>query len=485
MKRFIFVLNKEQTIINSLENDDIEDVFKNFSREKKIKEEELIYFYKGKKLNPNKFNRQIKSEDYMKNKIIILCFKIKKIQQKEEKIDLDENLFPKLLKSKEILCPECGESCKIKLNNFKITLYKCQNEHKNTFDFEQFSESQISSKSLIKCNICNNIQKMPSNEGNKYYKCLTCNKNICNSCNEKHNKEHKIIDYSKSNFICNIHNQKYVSYCNICEQNLCSICEKEHIKENDLIYFKNMIPNNINDTEDEEFKFKITQFNNYISGIIEVLNKLINKVKIYYEIYNNYAYNFDIKNINYYIVNNINEISKYNVKIINEINSIINEVSTNIKINNLFNLYYNIFKNNENTIKYEIKNGDKNVKIFGNTFVKNNKDKCRIIFNEKEYDLKEYFDITNYKNEKNILEIELKINNNLEDMSYMFDGCSSLLYLSNNWNTNEVTNMSYIFKDCLSLKNIFGISEWKTNNVVNMEGMFFNCLKLTKIVHLY
>ena len=51
---------------------------------------------------------------------------------------------------------------------------------------------------------------MPSNKGNK---CLTCIKDICYSCNEKHNKEHKIIDYTKSNFICNIHNQIYVSYC--------------------------------------------------------------------------------------------------------------------------------------------------------------------------------------------------------------------------------------------------------------------------------
>ena len=70
----------------------------------------------------------------------------------------------------------------------------------------------------------------------------------------------------------------------LCEQNLCSTCEKEYINKNDLIYYKNIIPNDINDTEDEKFKLKITQFNNYISGIIELLNKLMNKIKIYYEI---------------------------------------------------------------------------------------------------------------------------------------------------------------------------------------------------------
>ena len=58
-------------------------------------------------------------------------------------------------------------------------------------------------------------------------------------------------------------------------------------------------------------------------------------------------------------------------------------------------------------------------------------------------------------------------------MSYMFENCSSLFYFSNNWNTNYITNMSYMFKDCILLKNIFGISKWNTNNVISMEGMFF------------
>ena len=124
--------------------------------------------------------------------MIILCIKIRKINQKlnpkENIINKDEIFNSKIqLKSKEILCPECGESCKIKLEDFKIKLYECQNGHQNdNINLEQFDETQKIAKSKIKCNICNNI-KDPSNN-NKLYKCLTCNKNICNQCNENHEK---------------------------------------------------------------------------------------------------------------------------------------------------------------------------------------------------------------------------------------------------------------------------------------------------------
>ena len=376
------------------------------------------------------------------------------------------------------MCPECGEPCKIKLKNFKIILYDCQNGHKNKIDFEQFEESQNIAKSKIKCNKCNNNN---INNNNDFVKCMECNEYICKLCKENHNKEHKLIKNINNDFICNIHNQKYVSYCNKCKKDLCSLCEKEHINEKDLIYYKNMIPNNINDTEDEDFKYKITQFDSYINRIIEILNNINDKIKLYYKIYHDKAYNYDIKNINYLILNNINEISNYNIRIINEIDEIINEVEINKKVNNLVYLYYNIFNNNENIIKYKIKNGDEKIKIFGNTFVKNNKDNCKIICDKKEYDLMEYFDITNYKGKNDILEIELKINNDLKDMSYMFDNCSSLFYLSNNWNTKGVTNMSYMFKDCSSLTTLFGISKWNTSSVNNLEGIFYNCISLSNL----
>ena len=47
---------------------------------------------------------------------------------------------------------------------------------------------------------------------------------------------------------------------------------------------------------------------------------------------------------------------------------------------------------NEMIIIYKIKNKNR-IRIFGKNFVKNNKKKCKIIINNKEYDLIEFADV--------------------------------------------------------------------------------------------
>ena len=103
---------------------------------------------------------------------------------------------------------------------------------------------------------------------------------------------------------------------------------------------------------------------------------------------------------------------------------------------------------NEINIIYDIKECDKKegkIKIFGKDFVKNNKNKCKIIINDKENELIEEYNIKD--NNKNKLEIKLIGINNITDMSYMFRGCSSLLNLPNisKWNTNNVVKMICMF----------------------------------------
>ena len=54
-------------------------------------------------------------------------------------------------------------------------------------------------------------------------------------------------------------------------------------------------------------------------------------------------------------------------------------------------------KINENNSEIDIiykksRNTRDKLKIFGEEFVKNNKDKCKIIYNNKEYELKEYLE---------------------------------------------------------------------------------------------
>ena len=49
---------------------------------------------------------------------------------------------------------------------------------------------------------------------------------------------------------------------------------------------------------------------------------------------------------------------------------------------------------NEIIIKYKVAN--KRIRLFGNEFVNNNKEKCKIIIDEKEYELKAYHEFENY-----------------------------------------------------------------------------------------
>ena len=85
-----------------------------------------------------------------------------------------------------------------------------------------------------------------------------------------------------------------------------------------------------------------------------------------------------------------------------------------------------IVNNNEVNIIYKIEN-EFNIYIFGDEFVNNNKDKCKIVFENKELELASYFYIKDHINDNlNELQIKLKYINNITNMSYMFFGCISL-----------------------------------------------------------
>ena len=188
----------------------------------------------------------------------------------------------------------------------------------------------------------------------------------------------------------------------------------------------------------------------------------------------------------------------------NIINNQINEIT--IKYNNSDKDIYghnsdqfrSIF--NENLMKY---------KLFGDKFVEANKSICKVINinNNKEYELSSIIEDL-YKNQN--IEIKLRWENEIHDLSYMFCGCISLISVSNfsslntdnvinmsamfsgcknlvsisdigNLNTKNVQNMSGIFYKCKSLKSLPNISNWETSNVKNMKGMFFKCKYLLSL----
>ena len=130
--------------------------------------------------------------------------------------------------------------------------------------------------------------------------------------------------------------------------------------------------------------------------------------------------------------------------------------------------------NNEITIIYNNKYiKDDLLKIFGLEFVKNNKNKCKIIYENKEYKLEEYININIKNNKKDKIEIKLKGINSITNMSYMFYECKSLFSLPDisKWNTSNVTNMCHMFYNCSSISSL-PILQWNTSNATDMSYMF-------------
>ena len=70
---------------------------------------------------------------------------------------------------------------------------------------------------------------------------------------------------------------------------------------------------------------------------------------------------------------------------------------------------------------------------------------------------------------------------NVTDMHWMFNGCSSLTSLNlSSFNTQNVTDMSWMFNGCSSLTSL-NLSSFNTQNVTGMNFMFYGCSSLTSL----
>ena len=91
----------------------------------------------------------------------------------------------------------------------------------------------------------------------------------------------------------------------------------------------------------------------------------------------------------------------------NDIKDIINDSNINNQLKKIKDIYNKLEYPGEIIIRYKINKDDKEINIFSNSFIDNNKNKCKIIYEEKEYEIKNTWTIDdNFKNK--ILEIKLK-----------------------------------------------------------------------------
>ena len=86
--------------------------------------------------------------------------------------------------------------------------------------------------------------------------------------------------------------------------------------------------------------------------------------------------------------------------------------------------------------KQEINKGK--MRILGKNFIENNRTKGGIIYNKNEYNLMEYFeDIDNNNNHKDIIKLLLYLDKSIDNISYMFCGCESLISI------NKINKLDY------------------------------------------
>ena len=177
---------------------------------------------------------------------------------------------------------------------------------------------------------------------------------------------------------------------------------------------------------------------------------------------NNQFINIRLKSENYNKVLNFNEIFQDS-----------NEINEYFKTPQLLKIIYNL------PYKSQVKKEPEFINIFGKKFVENNKNKCIIIYKDKEYKLNFLFEISHILG--NYLEIYLKGFDKANNLCEMFEGCNCLNTFQYDINTSNIINLSGMFKNCNNLTSIPDISKWKTSNVIDMSYMFYGCSQLIKL----
>ena len=342
-----FIYDNDSSIITKCrDNERLKDAFEKIAIKNNLKKNSVYFLYNNDKINDKlTINQFINVKDKQKNKMKII---VNSLDEKENQNGI--------LKNKEIFCPRCGKSINIKIKDYKILLYDCKNGHK--FDkilLEEFSKTQKFEEPNIICKNCkdkNNINKI-------YYRCYNCKINLCHFCYSIHNQTHKIVNCDKNDYICSIHGDKLCSFCKTCKLNICISCKNKH-NLHEIVDFSSITPNKeLIIKNKKELKENIELFHNNIKEIINILNKIIQNIDQYFQIYNNIINNFENDEINYEILNNLNEIISNN-SILKDMNIINRQNNIKHKFNNMIEIYdkmskKNIEENNEITIIYKVK----------------------------------------------------------------------------------------------------------------------------------
>ena len=270
-----FNFNQVITNIQAKLDDPFQDVISKFMQKSLLQPDSVNFLVNGKVINPNESVESHMSNLNKENK------KMKIIVTMTENVDPNKEQV--IAKSKDIICPQCKEPCRITTENSKIKLYECVNGHTiEDIKFIDFDNTQNINESQIKCDNCKfkNKGNCPPNE---FYRWLSCKLNLCLLCKPNHDPRHNIIKYDQKNYICQIHKEPLIKYCIPCKKNICLICRGHDNHEfEDLIKLKP----NIEEKKEilNELKMNIDKLNKSIKEVIDKLSGFMSYINKFYEI---------------------------------------------------------------------------------------------------------------------------------------------------------------------------------------------------------
>ena len=393
--------NYEGSIINIQCNPEekMEEILQRFAAKVGKNKEELYFIYGGGIVKEElTFSNQVNKSDKERNKMSILV----NIKTEEERKEEES-----LKKSQYIICPVCKESARILIDKYKIGIYSCINGHKtDNILFSDFEQTQNYDEAKILCQDCKKVNKSTS-YNNTFFICFDCKQQLCQLCKSIHNKAHNIINYEDKFFTCDSHYEPYNSYCTECLKDICTICEMEH-SGHKIITYGSILPNIKKIKEEkEEFNNRKEALKEDIREIVNKLNKLIYIIDDYYGIYEDVLNSYGNKKRNYFLLQNIHDINKFNKDFIQNMNKILQEKNIFNKIKNIIDIYKDSTEADNNK---EEKDTIKDNKIISKEII-NNKEESKKEINKEKQTIKEI----EVLNETLMIESENKEDTNYKD----------------------------------------------------------------------
>ena len=134
MAKVIFKYNGLDTIIQCKIDDKLKDICKKFCLKSYKDINNLTFIYGGEILNLDlQFNQTANIMDKQNLKMNILVY------EKNASI-INEN--KRIINSKDIICPKCGEIYLIEFKDYKIKLNNCKNKDENIISLNEFENTQ-------------------------------------------------------------------------------------------------------------------------------------------------------------------------------------------------------------------------------------------------------------------------------------------------------------------------------------------------------